>query len=147
MRSNNLVLVAIVAAVLVPATAIAQSTIGQRMTSLAEEAELLRVKVELAELQAKYDALTRSQSPKGGISEVDYVEWVEGLGQERVAKLRTADGRSIEVRAGDRLPDGTVVKAIQATRVAVIKNGREQWLAFNSPAAAPASNNSVLSPR
>nr|WP_281358695.1 type IV pilus biogenesis protein PilP [Aromatoleum evansii] len=109
--------------------------------------ELLEVQSETAYLKAKTDLakarndLASAQGSSPNEKGAPQIVGIMRFGGDISARLRLADGAPIEVKQGDRLPDGSVVSEIRANGVRIKKQGDTKELAFVSgeQAAAPST--------
>ena len=136
MHTNNIAALAALMVLIAPG-AFAADSMGAQVTNITEETEILKAKIEREELRAKLAKL--SGASQAHDSSRATVEWVEGIGSDRAAMIRMSQGWKIEVKAGDRLPDGAIIKEIRPNRVSISRNGRSEWLEFASsaPSALP----------
>ncbi|MCK9985452.1 MAG: hypothetical protein AzoDbin1_01924 [Azoarcus sp.] len=100
--------------------------------------ELLEVQSETAYLKAKTDLakarndLAAAQGSNPSEKGAPQIVGIMRFGKDVSARLRLADGAPIEVKQGDRLPDGSVIAEIRANGVRIIKRGESKELAFVS---------------
>lgn len=115
--------------------------VGAAFSAQAEDytaRELLEVQSETAYLKAKTDLakarndLAAAQGSGPSEKGSPQIAGIMRFGNDVSARLRLADGAPIEVKQGDRLPDGSVIAEIRANGVRIVKRGESKELAFVS---------------
>lgn len=109
---------------------------ARQLLEIQSETAYLKAQVELA--KARNDLAT-AQGGSPATRNTPQVVSIIRFGDQTSARLRLSDGAPIEVRVGDRLPDGSAVIEIRANGVRISKHGKSQDLAFVTGAAAAPS--------
>jgi type IV pilus biogenesis protein PilP len=131
---NSPCLLALVACVLSPAPAWSE-TIAETLTRLEAETAILKANARKAEVQAQIAgkqaeianrrAEARRSTPDAS-SAAPQLRGIEGVGERLYATLELPNRGTVDVRAGDRLPDGTRVVAIKPNEVELETSSRRR---------------------
>lgn len=121
---NSVLALALVAAC---SGAFAGSHGQEDLTAIGEET--IRLKALIDREKARKE-LNEMRGVSSALDVQPTVAWVEGIGGERAASVRMADGYMIEVKVGDSLPDGSRVSEILPNRVTVVSSQGRKSLPF-----------------
>lgn len=144
-NSHHLTVLAACAMAFTPAQA---ETTAQKLTRIEAETAVLKATARKAEVQAQIsmkraeiaqrDAETRRTAPQA--AEAPQLRGIEGVGGRLYATLELPHRGTMDVAAGDRLPDGSRVVSIRPNEVVMETAARRRIsLTGNTMALAPAA--------
>lgn len=108
---------------------------ANQLMSLQEDTVILKAQLKKLEAQADVAARQDALGRMGHAVNADQLGVVatQGLGNTMMATIDVNDGSELDVRAGDRLPNGIRIVSIRPGVVVVDSNGRRSTLTVSSP--------------
>ena len=138
MRDKNLIIALVFAFNAMPVFA---GSPGEKMTEINADIAVLEAQVKRDDLklrQQKQKADMEKFTGGASTSELQVV-WIEGVGTQKYAQLISENGNRMEVRQGDKLPNGAKVVQIAPNEVVIEDASKRKRMLSFAPASASAT--------
>lgn len=139
MRDKNLIIAMVIAFNAMPVFA---GSPGEQMTEINADIAVLEAKVKRDDLKLRLQKQKAEMDKISGGSSTSELQvvWIEGVGAQKYAQLITENGNRMEVRQGDKLPNGAKVVQIAPNEVVIEDSSKRKRMLSFAPASASASS-------